>query len=56
MKKKKAIKKEDIQMTEYIYTFDFIKHYPNRRSFIVKKPLKTSMGATLKTLVFGGKE
>lgn len=54
MRKKNPDK--EVQMTEYIYTFEFIRHYPSTRSFIVKKPLKTSMGATLKGLVFGGKD
>lgn len=56
MRKKKEIKKENVQMTEYIYTFEFIRHYPSSRSFILKKPLKSSMKATLAGLVFGGKE
>jgi hypothetical protein len=45
--------KDDV--AEYIYTFELLRHYPSTRSFIFKKPLKTSMGAAVMDLFFGAK-
>jgi hypothetical protein len=40
---------------EYIYAFELLRHYPSTRSYIFKKPLKTSMGTAMMELFFGSK-
>ena len=59
-KKKKATrstkkKKEDVEMQEYVYSFEIIRHYPSTRSFIMKAPLKSSIKGTFVDLLFGKK-
>jgi len=38
---------------EHIFEFEILRHYPAVRSFVVKKPLKQSLGETLFELVLG---
>lgn len=54
-KKRKTVKKKQ-QMSEYYFSFDLIKKYPHVRSFIVKQPLKRSLGDTLTELLGGSKK
>lgn len=34
-------------MREAMFSFELLKHYPNARSFVIKKPLKRSIKDTL---------
>lgn len=53
-KKEEAAPKEEI--TEYYFSFELMKQYPHVRSFIVKQPLKRSLGDTFSELLGGSKK
>jgi hypothetical protein len=42
--------------SQYIFTFELIRHYPTTRSFIVKQPLKRSFKDTVSELFGGNKK
>ncbi|MEW6748420.1 MAG: hypothetical protein AB1295_01790 [Candidatus Micrarchaeota archaeon] len=44
------------ELTEYYFSFELIKQYPHVRSFIVKAPLKRSIGDTFSELLGGSKK
>jgi hypothetical protein len=52
--KKKVAKKQ--QMSEYYFNFELVKQYPHVRSFIIKQPLKRSLGDMLTELLGGSKK
>lgn len=47
---------EDSPITQYLFTFELIRHYPTVRSFIVKQPLKRSFKDTVSELFGGNKK
>ncbi|MEW6035745.1 MAG: hypothetical protein AB1529_03975 [Candidatus Micrarchaeota archaeon] len=47
---------EEPQMSQYIFTFELIRHYPTVRSFLVKQPLKRSFSDTFSELLGGNKK
>jgi hypothetical protein len=47
------VKKSEI--SEYVFSFELLKHYPTIRSFIIKQPLKRSWSDGMMEL-FGGKK
>lgn len=42
--------------SQYIFTFELIRHYPTTRSFIIKQPLSRSFKDTLSELFGGNKK
>jgi hypothetical protein len=42
--------------TQYIFTFELIRHYPTVRSFLVKQRLKRSFGDTVSEFFGGNKK
>ncbi len=51
---KNSIAKKTI-LSEYIFTFELLRHYPTVRSFIIKQPLKHSMRDSILELLAGKK-
>jgi hypothetical protein len=47
---------QEAPITQYIFTFELIRHYPTVRSFIVKQPLKRSFKDTVSELFGGNKK
>jgi|WetSurMetagenome_2_1015567.scaffolds.fasta_scaffold80731_3 hypothetical protein len=47
---------QETPITQYIFTFELIRHYPTVRSFIVKQPLKRSFKDTMSELFGGNKK
>jgi hypothetical protein len=47
---------EGSQPTQYIFTFELIRHYPTVRSFLVKQRLKRSFGDTVSEFFGGNKK
>ncbi len=43
-------------MTEYVFTFEMLRQYPNVRSFIIKQPMKKSFGDSIAELIGGSKK
>lgn len=48
-----APKAEEALISQYVFTFELIRHYPTIRSFMVKQPLKRSFKDSMQEL-FGG--
>ncbi len=42
-------------MAEHVFTFEFIRHYPHVRSYIIKKPLKRPVADVISELFTGRK-
>ena len=53
---KRTAKKKEPEMSEYYFSFDLVKKYPHVRSFIIKEPLKKSLGDTVTELLGGSKK
>ena len=56
MKRPVKKKKPEQQMSEYYFNFELVKQYPHVRSFIIKQPLKRSLGDTFAELLGGSKK
>jgi hypothetical protein len=42
--------KMGVEISQYIFAFELLKHYPTVRSFMIKQPMKRSFGDTVKEL------
>jgi len=49
-------KPEASRMSQYVFTFEFVRQYPTVRSFIVKGPLKRSFKDSIEELIGGSKK
>jgi hypothetical protein len=49
-------RKEEVEVMEYFYSFELLRHYPHTRSFILKRALKSSMKDALADLILGTKK
>jgi hypothetical protein len=44
-------KMQDEHVSQYIFTFELLRQYPNIRSYLIKQPLKKSFGDTISELL-----